>query len=336
MFCEKKKQKLRRVNNSLFFFSLLFVSSWMVCNGIHSNNNGVFFAIKDSSSESGTIQQGTIDTNSCIEKIVRTVQEWQQQQQQKNHLPFITITYAQTLDGMIGFHGGSSNIPISSHSSLLLTHGLRSIHSAILVGGNTLLLDNPRLTNRLYHTTTSTSSSSNPQAIVLDTNLHYIRQLLLQKNHTTTIIRANPLWVCCSKDAAQKYSHEIQNLLSSNNNQQQSSNDHTIHFIPCDVIPNHPTRLDIPSLLQTLKQKYNIQSIMVEGGSSILSTFLSNEYCDALVLTICPKFFGSQHGLPALSQASFPKNNLLQLPLHTTFYSQLGPDWIVCSSFSSK
>ena len=317
MFHEKKKQTLQVI----YFFLLLFVLpfTWMGCDAIQSSNsntNGVAFFANQKTKKSDDD-----DTLQSIERIVRTVQEWKQQEE--TNLPFVTITYAQTLDGMIGFQGGSSNIPISSRSSLLLTHALRSIHSAILVGGNTLLLDNPRLTNRLYHT-----SSSNPQAIVLDTNLKYIRQLLHQNNHTTPIIRANPLWICCSKDAVQKYSYEIfhhPHIISSNG----------IHFIPCDVVPDHPTRLDISSLLQTLKQKYNIQSIMVEGGSSILSTFLSNHYCNALVLTISPKFFGSVHGLPALSQASF-QNNILQLPLNTTFYSQLGPDWIIYSSFPSN
>ena len=131
--------------------------------------------------------------------------------------PFVTATFAQSIDGYMSplvvpqknersssntattTHG---NYPLSSPDSLRLTHGLRSIHDGILIGGRTLLLDNPRLTNRLWGTSTcknnnndhssnnilSPTTSSNPtqlhqpQPIVIDPNLRYLIQLL---NETT-------------------------------------------------------------------------------------------------------------------------------------------------------
>ena len=100
--------------------------------------------------------------------------------------PFITLTYAQSLDGKIAMmlspsgkevgdeeHAStSSNFPISGSESLLMTHALRSMHDAILVGGRTLFIDNPRLSNRLWE-----ASNRQPQPIVLDTNLRYINKL---------------------------------------------------------------------------------------------------------------------------------------------------------------
>ena len=59
--------------------------------------------------------------------------------------PFVTLTYAQSLDGSIAYKQGES-FPISGKESMTMTHRLRTEHDAILVGIGTLLADNPRLT----------------------------------------------------------------------------------------------------------------------------------------------------------------------------------------------
>jgi diaminohydroxyphosphoribosylaminopyrimidine deaminase/5-amino-6-(5-phosphoribosylamino)uracil reductase len=61
--------------------------------------------------------------------------------------PFVTLHIAQTLDSRIAAADGTSQW-ISSPESLADNHGLRSRVDAILVGTQTLLVDNPRLTAR--------------------------------------------------------------------------------------------------------------------------------------------------------------------------------------------
>ena len=62
---------------------------------------------------------------------------------EKSAPPFITLTFAQSLDGKIALYlddlrsQTSSNFPISGSASLLLTHALRSVHDVILIGGRT-------------------------------------------------------------------------------------------------------------------------------------------------------------------------------------------------------
>lgn len=55
---------------------------------------------------------------------------------QKNHAngsrPFITLTYAQSVDGSISAEGGAP-LPLSGPESLQMTHHLRAMHDAILV-----------------------------------------------------------------------------------------------------------------------------------------------------------------------------------------------------------
>lgn len=61
--------------------------------------------------------------------------------------PFVTLHIAQTLDSRIAAADGTSQW-ISSPESLADNHGLRRLIDAILVGTETVLVDNPRLTAR--------------------------------------------------------------------------------------------------------------------------------------------------------------------------------------------
>ena len=61
--------------------------------------------------------------------------------------PFVTLHIAQTLDSRIAASDGTSQW-ISSPESLADNHGLRGLIDAILVGTETVLVDNPRLTAR--------------------------------------------------------------------------------------------------------------------------------------------------------------------------------------------
>ena len=65
----------------------------------------------------------------------------------RDHL-FVTVCYAQTLDGSISTESGETLL-ISGPESMRLTHQLRAVHDGILVGVNTVLADNPRLNVRL-------------------------------------------------------------------------------------------------------------------------------------------------------------------------------------------
>ncbi len=65
-----------------------------------------------------------------------------------NKRPYVVLKFAQSLNKKIGV--ANTNVWISNPYTKRLTHKWRSELNAIIVGSNTLLVDNPMLNNRLY------------------------------------------------------------------------------------------------------------------------------------------------------------------------------------------
>src|SRR5664280_2249535 len=104
-------------------------------------------------------------------------------------LPFVTIKYAQTLDGRIATATGQSQW-ISSAPSLKFTHKLRAQHDTVLVGVGTVIKDNPELTVRLVR-------GRNPLRVIVDSALKIpakskvLQNLSQNKTIIATIKKAN-------------------------------------------------------------------------------------------------------------------------------------------------
>jgi diaminohydroxyphosphoribosylaminopyrimidine deaminase/5-amino-6-(5-phosphoribosylamino)uracil reductase len=75
--------------------------------------------------------------------------------------PYITLKWAQSADGFIAGEGGKP-IHFTNAASDQIVHKLRAENMSILIGGNTAITDNPRLTTRLW-------PGKNPTRIILDT-----------------------------------------------------------------------------------------------------------------------------------------------------------------------
>ncbi len=78
--------------------------------------------------------------------------------------PYIILKWAETADGFIAAKAGTGRLLISNAYSNRLVHSWRREEAAILAGTNTILLDNPELTNRL-------TPGPSPVRLVLDRNL---------------------------------------------------------------------------------------------------------------------------------------------------------------------
>jgi riboflavin biosynthesis pyrimidine reductase len=59
--------------------------------------------------------------------------------------------------------------------------------------------------------------------------------------------------------------------------------------------------LDLCHVLELLKDRFGIRSVMVEGGAGIISSFAFANLVDCICVTIAPKAIGNKDGLAAFS-----------------------------------
>ncbi len=213
--------------------------------------------------------------------------------QQKNR-PFVTLSYAQSVDGCIAVRPGQP-LALSGRQSLVLTHKLRATHEAILVGIGTVLADNPRLTVRLV-------PGRNPQPIVADSHLRFPLNAKLLQNPSL------PPWIATSEQADEKRQKVLEAAGA------------RVLRLPT----NARGQVDLRALLQRLGQT-GIASLMVEGGARIITSFLSERLVDHMVLTVSPLLVGGMHAVRRLGQSG-----PVRLPrLHNLRYQRLEEDLIL-------
>jgi 3,4-dihydroxy 2-butanone 4-phosphate synthase/GTP cyclohydrolase II len=179
----------------------------------------------------------------------------------RDALPFVTLSYAQSVDGSIAVRP-SEPFALSSRNAFEMTHWLRSRHDALLVGINTVLVDDPRLTVRLC-------AGDNPQPVVLDSRLRFpdgARLLAHPDKHpllfTTAAAPAGDIARLEARGAC-------------------------IHVMPKDSLG----RVDLIAALQGLAQR-GVRHLMVEGGATVISSFLLSRLVDYCVITVVPKLIG--------------------------------------------
>lgn len=212
--------------------------------------------------------------------------------------PFVTLTYAQSLDGSIAA-SDRTPLAISGSESLSFTHRLRAAHDAILVGIGTVLSDDPRLNVRR-------TDGSHPTPIVLDTELRFPTDArLLQCEGPNPVIATN-------ESASNERKAALERL------------DATVIRLNCD---HQGVCLD--SLLDALADR-NLKSVMVEGGTEVITSFLSHRLVDHLILTISPMFVGGQPALENLQPDTEGKTSEALYPrLEQVQYRWLGEDLVL-------
>ncbi len=207
--------------------------------------------------------------------------------------PFVTLSYAQSLDGCIYARPGES-LALSGKQSLTLTHRLRATHDAILVGIGTVLSDDPRLNTRLVR-------GPSPAPVVVDTSLRLPLSCKLLSNSSSrppTIISAN--------NADEKRRTALEKAGAT-----------------VLVVPREENGLVNLNIMLALLYELGHRSVMVEGGARIITSFLSERIANYLVMTIAPVLVG---GLRAVSDLGQSAGNL---KLNNFDHKWLGDDLIL-------
>ena len=157
-----------------------------------------------------------------------------------------------------------------------VTHQLRADHDAILVGIGTLLADNPRLTVR--H-----AKGPHPRPIILDS------------------------WLRFPPDSSILINHPLQPIIATTFGAD-SGRRSRLEAAGAEVLPLPPDsqgRVDIQALLDQLPGR-GLQTLMVEGGAGVITSFLAGRWVDRLIVTISPALIG---GLRSVEELLHPNSN---------------------------
>jgi diaminohydroxyphosphoribosylaminopyrimidine deaminase/5-amino-6-(5-phosphoribosylamino)uracil reductase len=193
------------------------------------------------------------------------------------HRPYVTLKWAQTADGKIAAED-YGRVLISNAYTARLVHKWRSQEMAIVVGTNTALFDDPELSTRHW-------PGKNPVRIVVDMHLRLPSSLKLFNGEIPTVVF---------------------NL-----------HRHTLPFEKISVAQLQETGLgyyqvteDVSLVDQMLNGLYRlgIQSILVEGGTQLLQSFIdAGVWDEARIISNEGLEIGSGLQAPALKKASLVK-----------------------------
>ena len=211
------------------------------------------------------------------------------------HIPYVFMKYAMTMDGKTATYTNQSKW-ISGEEARKQVHQFRHNVTAIMVGVNTVIQDNPLLTCRL-------ENGKNPIRIVCDTDLRTptTSQIVETANGIKTYIATS------SNDESKiklyrKYGCEI---------------------IHTKKKGNH---IDLMNLMQCLGNM-QIDSILLEGGSAINWSAFQQQIVDEVQVYIAPKIFGGSAKSPVSGQGvAFPDDAIKLKPYA---FSQVGTDYLI-------
>lgn len=157
--------------------------------------------------------------------------------------PYVIINCASSIDGKIALPG-KVPLKISNEEDIARVHKLRNECDAVLVGIETVLADNPKLTVKEKYV----DKVRQPLRIVLDTSFRTPEDAEVMKSYAKTLI------VTAEKEGKKG----------------------NVEIIKCGN-----GRIDIKKLMKILYER-GIKKLLVEGGSTVIWEFLKNNMVDEM------------------------------------------------------
>ena len=208
--------------------------------------------------------------------------------------PHVILNAAMTLDGKIATRTGSSEI--SGKDDLIRVHKLRKEMDAIMVGINTLLADDPRLT---VHKIES-EPEDNPIRIVVDSKARTPLNFRILNEDAPTIIAA-------TENADPQKVEALEKKAS--------------------VLKCGKDRVNLKSLMNELA-KTGVKTLMLEGGSTLNYSMLENGLVDEVRVCVAPMIAGGSEAKTLVDGEGFDKmSDAVKLKLKNSY--GLGEDLIL-------
>ncbi|MEW6425681.1 MAG: bifunctional diaminohydroxyphosphoribosylaminopyrimidine deaminase/5-amino-6-(5-phosphoribosylamino)uracil reductase RibD [Bacillota bacterium] len=180
-------------------------------------------------------------------------------------LPFVVLKAAVSLDGKIATRLGESQW-ITSDEARLSGHRLRHRYDAILVGVNTVIIDNPSLTTRLPE-----EGGKDPVRVIVDS---WARTPLDAKVMARS--SAAPVLVAVTEKAPEERITALKEAGAE-----------------VLVVPAEKGRVNLQVLMKELAKR-EITSVLIEGGAEVHASALSAGIVDKVVWFIAPKIIGGR------------------------------------------
>jgi diaminohydroxyphosphoribosylaminopyrimidine deaminase/5-amino-6-(5-phosphoribosylamino)uracil reductase len=181
---------------------------------------------------------------------------------------WVILKWAQSIDGKLAWAGtGPRSQWVSNERSRKDVHKLRRRAGGILVGINTVLADDPLLTAR-------PGKETQAARIVLDSRLRIPLgcKLLRTAKKAPVLILTSQQAIRTNPEIVEKITKKGAELLACPDTQGQSN----LHFLTSEL------------------SKRGIAQLLVEGGPTVIASFLKEQLADEVCVYIAPKVLGPQ------------------------------------------
>lgn len=189
--------------------------------------------------------------------------------------PWVIAKIAQSLDGKIATRTGESRW-ISSAASRQVVHRLRHQVDALVVGINTVRQDNPALSARGPHGSRAPRGNTQPLRVIVDSHL--------------TI---SPSSRCVSGASAQV-------VVATTARQPRRCAALQRRGVDVMVFPPVKGRVPLERLFRALKQRYQVETLLLEGGGELIGSALESRLVDRLLWMVAPMIIGGRLATPAV------------------------------------
>ena len=210
--------------------------------------------------------------------------------------PFILVKLAQSRDGKIGVRG-AGKVWLSGKQFDSYCHAMRNRYDAILVGVNTVINDDPRLTCRM-------NGGRNPIRIILDSRLRIpLSSRVLHNAKKESVL----IFTTQGRDRAREKA---------------------LGRLGANVLVCGKGKVDLKKLVSLLPA-YGVYSVLVEGGAQTIESFIRAKLADRLVLAISPKKIGDARAV------SSPITPAVLRSLEGAKKEKMGKDLVISGQFKS-
>jgi diaminohydroxyphosphoribosylaminopyrimidine deaminase / 5-amino-6-(5-phosphoribosylamino)uracil reductase len=188
-------------------------------------------------------------------------------------VPFVIAKFAMSLDGKIATKTGDSHW-ISNEQARCYVHGVRHTVDAIMIGVNTLITDDPKLTARGCGGKSGVTAKQPLRIIVDGTGRTPVDARVFAQPGRTLVAWTEPI------DAEKK--RVLEDL-----------------GVEVVVLPGAEGRVDLEAVLRAVGER-QVSTVLLEGGSELLGYAFDHHLVDKVLAFIAPMIIGGTDGRTAV------------------------------------